>query len=194
MQQLLAGLTPLGTLHILNAPSAIPLAGFNLLSTSDGTTVAEKPAKPAALALRRRPVDPERKASKKALWTLNSPSASIIDAESLLTEADKARPVPTCEPFTQDGSAPRRKKACKNCSCGLAELEAEEAGVVLIDGAENGGVLTSEEKLAKAAAAAPKATSSCGSCYLGDAFRCSSCPYLGTFSFLHPVLTSHTGF
>uniref|UniRef100_A0A7S0ZAN9 Anamorsin homolog n=1 Tax=Timspurckia oligopyrenoides TaxID=708627 RepID=A0A7S0ZAN9_9RHOD len=53
------------------------------------------------------------------------------------------------------------RKACKDCSCGLAEkLDAERTSQV-------------------AAAAAAPAKSSCGSCYLGDAFRCASCPYLG---------------
>ena len=206
LSQLLAGLAPRGTLHLLNLPASLPslpteltLAGFTLLSAipESGSIVAQRPApavpSSASLPLRRK-TDPARKNSKKALWALSSPSAPSIDAEALLTASDRARPA-ACEPVSAAGGAPRRKKACKNCSCGLAELEAEEeaaarAGkVVLLDG-EGGAVevgtgvdLDGQERLRAAAASAPKATSSCGNCFLGDAFRCASCPYLGLPAF-----------
>lgn len=208
LSQLLAALEPLGTLHLHNVTSSLSdissqltLGGFTVLTSlpSDGDVIAQKPAhampraSSGAVPLRRK-VDPARKASKKALWTLNAPSTPSIDAESLLTEADRQRPVPTCEPYNRD--APRRKKACKNCTCGLAELEAEELAqtkVVLLDGAESGQTVevaqTEKERLIAAAAATPKASSSCGNCYLGDAFRCSSCPYKGKLPiYLHGVL------
>lgn len=206
LSQVLVGLTPLGTLHLLNLsaglltfPSELTLAGFNVLSAlpNEGTIIVQKPAQsgtsfslkdkaevPASVPLPRRRIDPERKSSKKALWTLSSPSTPPIDPESLLTAADRERPIPTCEPVNPNG--PRRKKACKNCTCGLAELEAEElqqSKVVILDGNVDGSAVevaqSEKERLVNAARAAPKATSSCGSCFLGDAFRCASCPYLG---------------
>ncbi|KZT19288.1 DUF689-domain-containing protein [Neolentinus lepideus HHB14362 ss-1] len=219
LAQLHAGLEPLGTLHVLNLapaftglPSELTLAGFNILSSlpNEGTVIAQKPAHsigqsfdlknksvvpapassttaPVALSLRRK-ADPDRKSAKKALWTLHAPSTPTIDAEKLLTAADRERPIPTCEPFVN--GAPRRKKACKNCTCGLAELEAEELAnskVVMLDGKVDGQTIEVEQserdRLLAAAAAAPKATSSCGSCFLGDAFRCESCPYRGLPAF-----------
>jgi anamorsin len=207
LPQLYSALAPSGTLHLLggeqstkNISSDLTLAGLNILSSDNSALIAQKPihsvgasaslksgAPGSVLLPRRRPLDPQRQSSKKALWALNSPSTPLIDAESLLSEEDKKRPVPTCEPV--NASAPRKKKACKNCTCGLAELEAEELArskIVVLDGSETGGAVevtrNEKDRLLAAAAAAPKATSSCGNCYLGDAFRCSSCPYLGMSS------------
>ena len=195
LKQLLAALEPLGTLHLHNvsaAPSALTSelsrAGFTVLTStpSDGELIAQKPAQAAALPLRRK-LDPARQASKKALWTFNAaPSTPAIDPEALLTDADRERPQAACSPLVN--GVPRKKKPCKNCTCGLLELEQEEIAqsrVVVIDGAEGGETmevkLSEKERLLAAAAAAPKATSSCGSCFLGDAFRCNGCPYKGEF-------------
>ncbi|KAG8961531.1 electron carrier [Tulasnella sp. 419] len=138
-----------------------------------------------ASPLPRRPANGVNK-NKKLIWSLSSPSTPSIDAAALLTPSDLARPTPTCEPPSTNG--PRRKKACKGCTCGLAELEEAErkessTRIILVDGAEDGTTkevdVSEKARLAAAAKAASKATSSCGSCYLGDAFRCASCPYLG---------------
>jgi len=206
LSEIRTGLSPLGTIHFLNVdaiantlPSELTLAGFDVLSSLPSPTIiAQKPAHapgasyslknkstPTSIALpRRKPVD----AAKKALWTFSSPSTPSIDAEALLTPADRERPVPTCEPFNPD--APRKKRACKSCTCGLAEFEEEEkktAKVVHVDGGINGEAIevSQEERnrLIKAAAAAPQASSSCGSCFLGDAFRCDGCPYMGLPAF-----------
>ncbi len=223
LAQLLSGLSPLGTLHLLNLtsiietlPSELTLAGFNVLSTlpGEGAIIAQKPGQgssapvssqknsrlttaepatpksgsPAVSIPLRKKTDP---AKKKALWALTTSTdhTDKIDPESLLTEADKARPQPTCEPM--NASVPRRKKACKGCTCGLAELEEEEnknGKGVLLDGSQTGETMvvtqSEKERLLNAAKNAPKATSSCGSCFLGDAFRCASCPYLGMLFFI----------
>lgn len=83
----------------------------------------------------------------------------LIDTDALLEEADLKKPT-NLDKFDCGTSSSGKKKACKNCTCGLAEeIEAEASN--------------------KQKTNAQTVKSSCGSCYLGDAFRCSSCPYLG---------------
>ncbi|KFV72969.1 Anamorsin [Dryobates pubescens] len=96
------------------------------------------------------------------LWTLsasemNDEEMDLLDSDELLDAEDLKKPDPSslraasCKELG-------KKKACKNCTCGLAEeLEQEKRS------------------------SQPK--SACGNCYLGDAFRCASCPYLGMPAF-----------
>ncbi|KAG0555369.1 hypothetical protein KC19_12G164700 [Ceratodon purpureus] len=84
----------------------------------------------------------------------------LIDEDDLLTEEDlKAPELPVAE------SCAPTKKACKNCSCGRAELEEKE------------------EEAQLTAAQINNPSSACGSCGLGDAFRCAGCPYRGMPTF-----------
>ncbi|KAM4833710.1 anamorsin isoform 1-T3 [Thomomys bottae] len=99
------------------------------------------------------------------LWTLSANdmedgSVDLIDSDELLDPEDLKKPDPASLRAPSCGEG-KKRKACKNCTCGLAEeLEKEKS---------------------KSQSSQPK--SACGNCYLGDAFRCASCPYLGMPAF-----------
>jgi anamorsin len=106
---------------------------------------------------------PSRAAVKPAIssWKLGANDVAdeeLVDQDMLLDDT----PVPLAAKGANDDCGPGaggRKRACKNCTCGRAEEEAEAQEV-----------------------SAPS-SSSCGNCYKGDAFRCSGCPFLGMPAF-----------
>ncbi|XP_065858021.1 anamorsin homolog isoform X2 [Euphorbia lathyris] len=85
----------------------------------------------------------------------------LIDEDSLLTEEDLKKPQ---LPTVSDCEVGSTRKACKNCTCGRAEEEEKVKLGLTMDQLNN-----------------PQ--SACGSCGLGDAFRCSTCPYKGLPAF-----------
>lgn len=97
------------------------------------------------------------------VWKLSASDAldenELIDSDLLLDEDDLKKPDLASLKVGCEGT--KKRKACKNCTCGLAEeLEAEAKPIITTT-----------------------SNSACGSCYLGDAFRCASCPYLGMPAF-----------
>lgn len=83
-----------------------------------------------------------------------------IDDEALLTEEDKEGKV-----GDKGEDCTTRRRACKNCVCGRAELEKkmEAEGLGETDFQPPAG--------------------GCGNCSKGDAFRCAGCPFLGKPAF-----------
>ena len=81
----------------------------------------------------------------------------LIDEESLLEPGDfRAGPIEY-----EGGGKSKKGKACKNCSCGRAEMEA------------------AQEKAEAEQNQAADPESACGRCTMGDAFRCATCPSRG---------------
>lgn len=141
------------------------LAKLNMSQGQLVTVTASKPnhevgasrllsfAKPAA-------VPAPAPAAAGGVWTLediDDDSVELMDDKTLLSEEDMVKPDPAT--LRVCGTTGKRK-ACKDCSCGLREE------------LDSGKEPTKKDF-----------TSSCGSCYLGDAFRCASCPYLGMPAF-----------
>ncbi|ADM11043.1 putative Zn-ribbon-containing protein [Encephalitozoon intestinalis ATCC 50506] len=80
-----------------------------------------------------------RKLLRSTIRKNTDPRVKISD--EYLTDEDKAE--------TKTLRTPAKKRACKDCTCGLKEKQEVEV------------------------------RSACGNCYKGDAFRCSGCPSLG---------------
>jgi anamorsin len=74
----------------------------------------------------------------------------------------------------------KRRRACKDCTCGLAEKQNAEdkARREGLEGTLSTMKLDSND-LAEVDFTVKGKTGSCGNCALGDAFRCSGCPYIG---------------
>eukprot|EP00045_Choanoeca_perplexa_P009822 m.96046 g.96046 ORF g.96046 m.96046 type:complete len:274 (+) comp15041_c0_seq4:140-961(+) len=150
--------------------SALTLAGLVdvVVEENDGnlTATCKKPdyAVGAAMSLKLNFGKPKTKAEPDAaaVWTVSADDFDDNDlldndGDDLLDEEDLAKASTAPE---KDCSTPGKRRACKNCTCGLADAPADKPAVT-----------------------GPIAASSCGNCYLGDAFRCASCPYLGMPSF-----------
>ena len=92
----------------------------------------------------------------------------LIDEDALLNENDDCTGNNVKIELNDLGviTTQKKKVACKNCSCGLADA-----------------ITTSTTKNENKQEEGPTATSGCGSCAKGDAFRCGGCPYLGLPAF-----------
>ena len=124
-----------------------------------------KPVATAAVPLNLKRSRPSSKPKKKLDFLLLD-SSDTIDESTLLYPQDFTKPI--IQPQECAPAPGKRRKACKDCTCGLKELEdsenetARKLPVVVLGDDELDFTVQGK-------------SSSCGSCSLGDAFRCSGC-------------------
>ncbi|CUS08498.1 unnamed protein product [Tuber aestivum] len=113
----------------------------------------------------------------------------LIDEDTLLETGDLGTLIqpPQCRP-----DPGKRRRACKDCTCGLREelegedkvkREAADKALAAAKEKASAGVKLTVNDLAEVDFTVAGKASSCGSCYLGDAFRCAGCPYIGLPAF-----------
>ncbi|KAI0164464.1 Fe-S cluster assembly protein dre2 [Hypoxylon sp. FL1284] len=106
----------------------------------------------------------------------------LIDEDTLLTEEDLNKPVAIpaeCVP-----KVGKRRRACKDCTCGLAQkLEAEDAAKRQQADSKLESLKLKSNDLNEVDFTVQGKVGSCGNCSLGDAFRCDGCPYIGLPAF-----------
>ncbi|CAF0720949.1 unnamed protein product [Brachionus calyciflorus] len=144
-----------------NLESALKLNGFQNFNKEDSFCTAQKPNFEVGATRKL-----NFKTQPKKVWQFTEDDIQendLINTDDLLDDLDLKKPE-MVDNFDCGTSATGKKKACKNCSCGLAEELENEAASVQKKNQET-------------------VKSSCGSCYLGDAFRCAGCPYLGMPAF-----------
>ncbi|KAL3895494.1 MAG: hypothetical protein SGCHY_004670 [Lobulomycetales sp.] len=152
--------------------TALILAGFSILNDiayvenlCSYCAYVKKPAS-SSTSIRLKPPSRDQTPWKLADVAdgLKTMDLELIDDNELLDDDDKTLKANACAPAA-------KKKACKDCTCGLAEELLEEKIEARVQ------VVKSQKEIDMM----PK--SSCGSCYLGDAFRCATCPYAGMPAF-----------
>lgn len=180
------------------------LAGFKKV---DSFKKAESPSTNSDSALPATPESPGNDLKRKLESKLTYFSDSDLDedeqeANYILNENDLVKNINSSNliiPKACQQVGGKRRKACKDCTCGLKEQEelaeskqrllqdnllgsmAQSATLeaVKIEERLKNKVSFKEEELAEIDFTVEGKTGGCGSCALGDAFRCDGCPYLG---------------
>ncbi|TYZ59128.1 hypothetical protein PybrP1_000053 [[Pythium] brassicae (nom. inval.)] len=123
----------------------------------------------AALSLSKKPVAATSAVLPLKKWTVladefdddgdDGDDDDIIDEDTLLDDTDEVLKAAKSDCGPTVGG---KKRACKNCTCGLKDEEDKP--------------VVSDTELSQM-------VSGCGNCFKGDAFRCGSCPFLGKPAF-----------
>lgn len=139
--------------------------------------------------------------TKLSYFSDDSDDDELINEDDLLADANGLDTLNIIIPKKCElPEGKKRRKACKDCTCGLKEIEeAAEAksrnlqesilgqmvqlatleAIEIEERLKNSAVKLTEEDLAEIDFTVEGKTGGCGSCALGDAFRCDGCPYLG---------------
>ncbi|KAL8392532.1 hypothetical protein RB595_002646 [Gaeumannomyces hyphopodioides] len=163
--------------------AAVPLRFGKNKNKSKSKTNGEAAAAAAAAPAPAPPAAAKSLPSGVVMVDLNddfgvSDDDDVIDEDDLMNEEDLMRPIqqpPECAP-----KPGKKRRACKDCTCGLAErLEAKDKVRRDKADAQLKTLKLASEDLAELDFTVQGKTGSCNSCSLGDAFRCADCPYIG---------------